>query len=84
MNEIAFANHTDNFDRLSSFLTVLAIAWPLINKPIQKENQIQQFIEHPVMVKNPDGSYGWGMKRQYFVNPHEHTNNLLPDTYSRQ
>jgi hypothetical protein len=84
MYEIAFANHTDNFDRLSSFLTVLAIAWPLINKPIQKENKIQQFIEHPVMVRNQDGSWGWGMKRQYLVNPHEHTNNLLPDTYSRQ
>lgn len=82
--EIAFANHTDNFDRLSSFLTVLAIAWPLINKPIKKENTIQQFVEHPVMVKNPDGTWGWGMKRQYLVNPHENTSNLTHDTYTRR
>lgn len=82
--EIAFANHTDNFDRLSSFLTVLAIAWPLINKPIKKENTIQQFVEHPVMVKNPDGTWGWGMKRQYLVNPHENTSNLTHDTYLRR
>lgn len=82
--EIAFANHTDNFDRLSSFLTVLAIAWPLINKPIKKENTIQEFVEHPVMVKNPDGTWGWGMKRQYLVNPHENTSNLTHDTYLRR
>ena len=84
MFEIAFANHSDNFDRLSSFLTVLAISWPLINKPIQKENTIQQFVEHPVMVKNPDGTWGWGMKRQYLVNPHENISNLTHDTYTRR
>ncbi len=84
MFEIAFANHSDNFDRLSSFLTVLAISWPLINKPIQKENTIQQFVEHPVMVKNPDGTWGWGMKRQYLVNPHENISNLTHDTYIRR
>ena len=74
MSEIAFANNTDNFDILDSFLTCLSLCFGYIFKKQDTSADVRKFVEEIRCVPDGKGGMTWQVRKNNVGSPSQQTN----------